>query len=68
MEYENLYFFSNLDKPSGFKIFCEPETFHYQRIIRSVLHTITFSLEDDNHEEVNFNAGTLTFTLQMINF
>ena len=55
-----------LDKPAGYKVFCEPETIHYKKINKSVLNTITFHLEDDNNEEVNFNEETLTFTLQMI--
>ena len=55
-----------LDKPAGYKIFCEPETIHYKRINKSVLNTITFYLEDDNNKEVDFNGETLTFTLQMI--
>ena len=55
-----------LDKPSGYKVFCQPETIHYKKINKSVLNTITFYLEDDNNEEVNFNEETLTFTLQMI--
>ena len=55
-----------LDKPSGYKLFCEPETIHYKKINRPVLNTITFYLEDDNPEEVNFNGETLTFALQMI--
>ena len=55
-----------LDKPSGFKVFCQPETIHYKKIKKSVLSTITFYLEDDNNKEVNFNGETLTFTLQMI--
>ena len=55
-----------LDKPSGYKIFCQPETIHYKKVNKSVLNTITFYLEDDNNEEVNFNGETLTFTLQMI--
>ena len=55
-----------LDKPSGFKVFCTPETIHYKKINKSVLNTITFYLEDDHNEEVNFNGETLTFTLQMI--
>ena len=55
-----------LDKPSGYKVFCEPETIHYKKINRSVLNTITFYLEDDNDKEVSFNEETLTFTLQMI--
>ena len=55
-----------LDKPSGYKVFCEPETIHYKKINKSVLNTITFYLEDDNSEEVDFNGEILTFTLQMI--
>ena len=55
-----------LDKPSGYKIFSEPETIHYKKLNKSVLNTITFYLEDDNNKEVNFNGETLTFTLQMI--
>ena len=55
-----------LDKPSGYKVFCEPETMHYKKVNKSVLNTITFYLEDDNNEEVDFNGETLTFTLQMI--
>ena len=55
-----------LDKPSGYKVFCEPETIHYTKINKSILNTITFYLEDDNNEEVNFNQEVLTFTLQMI--
>ena len=55
-----------LDKPSGYKIFCQPETINYKKIKKSVLNTITFYLEDDNNEEVDFNQETLTFTLQMI--
>ena len=55
-----------LDKPSGYKVFSEPETIHYKKIKKSFLNTITFYLEDDNNEEVNFNDEILTFTLQMI--
>ena len=55
-----------LDRPSGFKVFCEPETIHYKKINKSVLNTITFYLEDDNNEVVDFNGETMTFTLQMI--
>ena len=55
-----------LDKPSGYKIFCEPKTTHYKRINKSVLNTITFYIEDDDHKEVIFDGETLTFTLQMI--
>ena len=55
-----------LDKPAGYKVFCQPETIHYKKINKSVLNTITFYLEDNNNEEVDFNGETLTFTLQMI--
>ena len=55
-----------LDKLPGYKVFSEPETLHYKKINKSVLNTITFYLEDDNNDEVDFNGETLTFTLQMI--
>ena len=55
-----------LDKPSGYKVFCQPKAIHYKKMNKSVLNTITFYLEDDNNEEVNFNGKTLTFTLQVI--
>ena len=54
-----------LDKKPGCKVFSEPETIHYKKITKSVLNTITFYLEDDNNEELNFDGETLTFTLQM---
>ena len=54
-----------LDKPSGYKVFSEPETIHNKKINKSVLNTVTFYLEDDNNEEVDFKGETLTFTLQM---
>ena len=55
-----------LDKPSACRVFREPETLHYKKINKSVVNTITIYLEDDNHQEVDFNGETLTFTLQMI--
>ena len=55
-----------LDKPIGYKVFSEHETIHYKKINKSVLNSITFYLEDDNNEEVDFNGETLTSTLQMI--
>ena len=55
-----------LDKTSGYKVFCEPETIHYKKRKKSVLNTITFYLQDENNEVVDFNGETLTFTLQMI--
>ena len=55
-----------LDKLPGYKVFCQPETVHYKKINKSVLTTITFYLEDDNNEEVDFNGETLFFTIQTI--
>ena len=55
-----------LDTPSGRKVFCEPEKKDYKKLNKSLLNTITFYLEDANHEEVTFNGETLTLTLQMI--
>ena len=55
-----------LDKPSGYKVFREPETIHYKKINKSVLNTITFYLEDENDKLVDFNQETMAFTLQMI--
>ena len=39
---EPILFIFVLDKPSGYKVFCEPETIHYKKINKSVLNTITF--------------------------
>ena len=63
---EPILFSFVLNKPSGFKNFCEPETIHYKKLNKSVWKTTTFHLEDDNNKEVDFNGETLTFTLQMI--
>ena len=49
-----------LDKLPGYKVFSEPETIHYKKINKSVLNTITFYLENNNNEEVDFNGETLT--------
>ena len=55
MEYESLYFFSFiLDRPSGYKVFHQPETVLYKKKNKSILNTITLYLENDNKEEVNF--------------
>ena len=52
------------DKPAGCKLFSEPQTIHH--IKKSVLNTIKFYLEDDNHQKVKCNQETLTSTLQLI--
>ena len=53
-----------LDKPPGYKVISSPETIHYKKLNKYVLNTILLFSEDDNHEEVNFNEETLTFSLQ----
>ena len=55
-----------LDKTPVYKISCERETINHKTVKKSVLNTITFYLEDDNNEEVDFIRETLSFTLQMI--
>ena len=54
------------DKPSYYKVFCEPVTIQFKKMNKSVLNTITFYLEEDDNEEVNFNGKTLNFALQLI--
>ena len=63
---EPILFSFVLDEPSGYKVFCQPETIHYKKLNKSVLNNITFYLDVDNQKEVNFNGKLLTFTLQMI--
>ena len=47
-----------LKKLPGYKVFRETETIHSKKINKSVWNTITFYIEDDNNEEVNFNGET----------
>ena len=61
-----IFFSFVLDQPAGNKFSCEPETIYFKKVKNSVWNIITFYLQDINHEEVNFNGETLTFTLQII--
>ena len=54
-----------LDKPTGYEVFCVPETIHYEKVNKSALQTIPFCLEN-NENENNFNGEKLTYTIQMI--
>ena len=54
-----------IDKAAGYTDFSQPETVHDKKN-KSVFNTISFYLEDDNHEKVDFNHKTFTFALQMI--
>ena len=58
---QSTFFSFVFDKLNGYKVFCESESIHYKKINKSVLNTITFYLEDDNHEDVDFNGETLSF-------
>ena len=49
-----------LDKPAGYKVYCEPETKHYKKINKSVLITIKFCLEDINDKKIDF-SGDIDF-------
>ena len=63
---EPIFFSFLLEKPPRYKILCEFETIHYKKIKKPFLNTITFYLENDNNEQVDFNRETLNFTLQLI--
>ena len=63
---EQILFSFNLSAPPGYKIIKEPTTVLYKLINKTRLDTIQFSLEDSNHNPVDFNGETLTFTIQII--
>ena len=54
------------DKPSGYKVLCQTETVHNKHLHKPACITLTFYLQDHDHNEVNFNGGMLTFTLYPI--
>ena len=51
-----------LDKPPGPKICKDARIHFFKKINKSVLSHIIFSLEDDDHEPLSFNGGTISFT------
>ena len=63
---EQILFSFNLSAPPGYKIIKEPTTVLYKSINKTRLDTIQFFLEDSNHNPVDFNGETLTFTIQII--
>ena len=63
---EQILFSFNLSAPSAYKIKKESITVLYKTIIKTRLDTIQFFLEDSNHNPVDFNGETLTFTIQII--
>ena len=65
MELESQYFQFYFHEQNGCKIPSQTETVHHKKINESLCNSITFYLENDNNEEVDFKGETLTFTLQM---
>ena len=65
---EQILFSFNLSAPPGYKIIKEPTTVLYKLMNKTRLDTIQFSLVDNNHNPVDFNGETLTFTIQIIKF
>ena len=63
---EQILFSFNLSARPGYKIIKEPTTVLYKSINKTRLDTIQFFLEDSNHDSVDFNGETLTFTIQII--
>ena len=63
---EQILFSFNLSAPPGYKIINNPTTVLYKKINKTRLDQIQFFLEDSNHNPVDFNNETLTFTIQTI--
>ena len=63
---EQILFSFNLSAPPGYKIIKEPNIILYKKINKTRLDSIQFFLEDNNHNPVDFNEETLTFTIQII--
>ena len=63
---EQILFSFNLSAPPGYKIIKEPNIILYKKINKTRLDSIQFFLEVSNHNPVDFNGETLTFTIQII--
>ena len=63
---EQILFSFNLSAPPGYKIIKEPNIILYKKINKTRLDSIQFFLEDSNHNPVDFNSATLTFTIEII--
>ena len=63
---EQILFSFNLSAPPIYKIIKEPNDILYKKINKTRLDSIQFFLEDNNHNPVDFNSETLTFTIQII--
>ena len=63
---EQILFYFNLSASNGIKRIKEPTTVLYKKKNKTRLDTIRFFLEDSNHDRVDFNGETLTYTVQII--
>ena len=63
---EQILFSFILSAPPGYKIIKEPNIILYKKINKTRLDSIQFFLEDSNHNPVDFNGETLTFSIQII--
>ena len=63
---EQVLFSFNLSAPPGYKFIEEPNIILYKKINKTRLDSIQFFLEDNNHNPVDFNGETLTFTIRII--
>ena len=62
---EQSLFSFDLSAPPGYKIIKEPNIILFKKINKTRLDSIQFFLEDSNHNPVDFNGETLTFTIQI---
>ena len=62
---EQVLFSFILSAPPGYKIIKDPNIMLYKKLNKTRLDKILFFLEDSNHNSVDFNTETLTFTIQI---
>ena len=60
-----LYSFA-LSSPPGHKIYKEPRVKLFKKVNESVLSHISFYLEDDDYQPIDFNNEFVAFTCQLI--
>ena len=63
---EHVLFSLNLSVPPGYKIINAPTTVLYKKINKPRLDKIQFFIEDSNHNPVDFNKETRTYTIRFI--
>ena len=67
MVYENKFYFPFiLGANLGYKIIKVPNFILYKKINKTQLDNIRFSLEDSNHNPVDFNAETITLQFKSL--